>query len=171
MESDPSRGSTQPLGLAHDGKGAQGTEQQNSREWTHPAAGRTDPISPSPSPASSQPTGPPLCFQPGKKEGPLARPQGHCRGHLWTPLPQSPLSPHSHRVALSDSLLQPFLEIPKNNRTGSSFHTCLHGRSGPGWTRRCTRDQHKLGTLSGPDLLLGQHPPPPALALGHPTFT
>lgn len=69
VESDPSRGTTQLLGLAHDGKEAQGTEQQNSREGTSPAAGKNRSNTPK-SLSSILPTHgttSPLRFQPGKK--------------------------------------------------------------------------------------------------------
>lgn len=69
VESDPSRGTTQLLGLAHDGKEAQGTEQQNSREGISPAAGKNRSNTPK-SLSSILPTHgttSPLRFQPGKK--------------------------------------------------------------------------------------------------------
>lgn len=97
--------------------------------------GGTDPVPPQ-SLSSILPahwTSRPLCFQPEKKAGSRSSRQGmgmppfpllhgaSSAAALLLPLPQ-----HSRQFLLSDSLLQPFLEITKNNRDGSSSHTCLH---------------------------------------------
>lgn len=99
MESDPSRDATQLLGLAHDGKGAQGTEQQDAREGTPPAAGKNRSSTPK-SLSSILPahgTTSPLHFQPGKKEGSRSSSQvtGTLQGTALDPAAPGPLSPHS----------------------------------------------------------------------------
>lgn len=131
----------------------QGTGQQGAGEGSPPAAGRNRSSTPPPSPfpASSQPAGPPAPSTSSlrRKQGALARAWECHAPHRCTepalPLPGTagpglPLPQHSHRFLLSDSLLQPFLEIPKNNKAGSSSHMCLHFVSSqplPGPLPRC----------------------------------
>lgn len=115
------RGSTQLLGLAQDGEGAWGQDSRVlGKGHLLPQAG-TDPVFPTSSPPAHW-TSSPLNSSLGSEQaaGPLVEAWGQ---------PRLPLPQHSRGFELSDSLLQPFLEIPKNNRAGSSSHMCLGSAS------------------------------------------